>query len=142
MKNLKFEMLLISSLILKKSDWIAEQTNAIFENFQKSKMTQISIWDLSILKILSKNWLIFWFEYCCYHWNSKKWSICKNQKMFFRRNLESIEWFQCRCNEKKIDWYDDSKFDFWWNIEFIEWIKENDQFAMNLIKIMKKFRNR
>ena len=89
----EFEMLLISSLILEKSNWVAKQTNVIFENFQKLKMIQILIWNCQYRKFCRK---IDWFS------NSiietiieieKKNRFAKVDKWIFESNFEQIEWF-------------------------------------------------
>ena len=81
MRDLKFEMLLTSSLILKKSDWIAEQTDASLENSQESKMTQILIWD-------------------CQYWRS-----CRRIDWFSDSIIEAIFVAKERCRFAMINRY-------------------------------------
>ena len=64
-------MLSISFQMLKNRNWFAKSTNVIFENFSKIKNDSDIDMKLLILKILSKNWLIFKFDYWNYFCNKK-----------------------------------------------------------------------
>ena len=116
--NLKnwFEILtrdVINFIINAEKVWRICLTNKCnFWTFSKIKDELDTDMKLSTLKILSKNWLIFWLEYWCYHWKKKKWSICKINRWIFKSILESIWWYQCWCNEKEFHRYDDSRRDF------------------------------
>ena len=72
-------MLSISSQMLKNRDWFAESTNVILENLLKIKNDSDTDMKLSILKILSKNWLIFKLDYWNYLCNKKRMTIYYSQ---------------------------------------------------------------
>ena len=74
-----WKMLSTSSQMLKSRDWFAKSTIVILENFSKIKNDSNIDMRLSILKTLSKNWLIFKFDYWDYFYNKKKMSIYCNQ---------------------------------------------------------------
>ena len=78
-RNLNLEMLLNSSRMLKSRNWFVKQTNVIFENFSRIKNDSNTDMKLSILKILSKNWLISKLDYWNYFCSKKEMSICYNQ---------------------------------------------------------------
>ena len=108
----EFEMLSTSSSMLKKSNWFVWWADIIFEVSRESRMTQILIWDCRYWRFC---WRIDWFSDS----NIDAITVIKDRDRFvminkyvFKSNLEQIEWFQCRCSEKRFHWYDDSESDF------------------------------
>ena len=98
MKNLKnwFEIWIskCNNFIIdaKKVKLICKIDKCNFWKFSKIKNDSDIDLRLSKLKILSKNWLIFWLKYWCYHWKKKKNRFIKVNKHVFELFFEQKKW--------------------------------------------------
>ena len=55
----------------------------------------------------------FWWDIELIEWVEKNDRFAMINRYDFESSLEQIEWFQCRCSEKRFHWYNDSESDFW-----------------------------
>ena len=79
--------------MMKKSNWIAWQTDVISKTSQKSKMTQILIW------------------------NCQYWEICRKIDWFFDSIIETISVARERCRFAIIN-----RYVLWSTFKQIEWL--------------------
>ena len=117
----EFEMLSILLSMLKNRNWFAKSTDVIFENFQKSRMIQILIWNCQYWKFCRK---IDWFSISNIEIivaTKKKCRFAMMNKYILWLIFEWKKWFQCWLFEKILQKNSNVSRR---NIELIEWIKK------------------
>ena len=128
----EFQSVTISSSIRKKSNWFVKQTNVIFQNFQKSRMTHVLIWDCQYWKFCRK---IDWFSNSIietiFVTKKKCWFAMINRHVF-ELLFEQEKWLHYQIlNDFQIEYWTI----FWFDIEIIELRRKNDRFVKKINKI-------
>ena len=147
MRNLRFEfeMLLISSQMLRNRNRFVESTNVIIKIFRTRRIDRMLIWETMLnknskvdLRILLKCWITFWFNYEDYRWN-------KREKIFDWINENDFVKFSSKINDfciKFLTWCSTHFQSFLTNIEFTFQIEKYDRSIRKTNMISQCFRKK